>query len=528
MTRRETRDRFAALREQVPLAVLVVLSFLIRAPALLNAAATNSDAAVVGLQAMHLLRGEWDPFLWGSSYQTSADGAIAAVVFAVVGPTPRALMFSSLALHVLATVFAYLALAGRVRARWTAAIAAMLLVFTTACVHSYALYPPRELSLTLAMAAWYILSQHGTSAWRATGGTLALFAVCADPYVLLFLPALLVFAIATSRGPSLVARASDLGVVLGGAIVGAIPFLLLGTSARAKHGVESVRFDVVRHNFELFAKDCLPWALGTKIFRPVHMMDYAPVAVGAAAHVAQLVGTLVLVCLIGASGLVVRRRPQLFAPWLFGATLFVTTIAAFQVSPMVMDHFSMRYLAGMVFALPALVAPALDAIATRLGRRAAALALAPYLAVAGAAGWIAHGPYVDGVRPVLCDAGRAEDEARLFHELSARGVKVAIADYWAAYRLTFLSREAVVVVPLHPEQDRYAPYRQRLDGASTSAYVFDELRSFEDRATTERELGATWELDAESHRFGPFVVRLLQRRPIAPVSAGRPPTAPGE
>ena len=525
MTSHQARGRFAALREHAPIAVLVVLSFLVRAPALLNAAATNSDAAVVGLQAMHLLRGEWDPFLWGSSYQTSADGAVAALVFAVVGPTPRALMFSSLALHALATVFAYLALAHRVRSRWTAAVAAMSLVFTTACVHSYALYPPRELSLTLAMAAWYALSQHGTTWRRAVAGMIALLAVFADPYVLLFLPALLVAAVATTRGPSVRARARDIGVVLGGAAVGAIPFLLLGASARAKHGVETFRFDLLGHNFDLFSKDCLPWAIGTKIFRPVRMMDYAPLAVGGATHAAQLAGAFVLACLIGASGLVVGRRPQLFAPWLFGVTLFLTTLGAFQVSPMVMDHFSMRYLAGMIFALPALVAPSLDAIASRHGRWAVALAFAPYLAVAGAAGWVAHGPYVEGVMPILCDAGRAEDEAQLFRELSSRGVTVAIADYWAAYRLTFLSRESVVVVPLHAEQDRYAPYRSRLDRAETSAYVYDELRSFEDRAATERELSASWELNGESRRFGPFVVRLLARRDV---NAGRPPTAPGD
>jgi len=51
---------------------LGVLSFLTRLPALMNASGTNSDAAVVGLQARHIFH-EWSPFLWGSGYQTSAD-----------------------------------------------------------------------------------------------------------------------------------------------------------------------------------------------------------------------------------------------------------------------------------------------------------------------------------------------------------------------------------------------------------------------------------------------------------------------
>ncbi len=498
-----------------PLAVLVVLSFAVRAPALLNAAATNSDAGIVGLQGMHLLHGEWDPFLWGSSYQTSSDGLVAAAFFALLGPTPRALMLSALSLHTLATVLAFLALAPRTRSPWVATVAALLLVFTTACVHSYALYPPRELSLTLAMGSLCALSRARSALGRAAGGALAMLAVYADPYVLLFLPALLVFGIATARGPSLALRARSVGVALGGAALGAIPFLVLSTRPRAKHGVESFRLDMLGHNLELFGRDCMPWALGTKIFRPVHMMDYAPLATGGGVHALQLAGVLVLFALVGASGLVVHRSPRLFAPWLAGAALFLTTVVAFQISPMVMDHFSMRYLAGIVFAFPLLVAPALEAIAERArraGAGASALALAPYLAVAGIAGWVAHGPYVDGARPVLCDAGRAADEAALLAELRSRGVDVAIADYWAAYRLTFLFREAVVVVPLHPEQDRYAPYRARLERADTIAYVYDGLRSFEDRAQTERDFGATWELEPDASTHGPFTVRVLHRR----------------
>jgi hypothetical protein len=515
------RARFAAL---LPPAVLVVLSLLVRAPALLNAAATNSDAAIVGLQAMHLLRGEWDPFLWGSSYQTSSDGVVAALFFALLGPTPRALMLSSLALHTGATLFAYYALAPRVRSPRVALVAALLLVFTTACVHSYALYPPRELSLMLAMGSLCTLARAQGPLGRAGGGALASLAVYTDPYVLLFLPALFVFALATARGPALAARVRAFGITVVGAALGAIPFVLLSTRPRAKHGVESFRFDLVSHNLELFARDCMPWALGTKIFRPVHMMDYAPLPTSSGVHALQLGGALVLFVLIGAAGLVVKRAPRLFAPWLFGAVLFLTTVVAFQISPMVMDHFSMRYLAAMVFALPLLVAPALDELAARaprMGAGLAALALAPYLAVAGSAGWIAHGPYVDGAVPVRCDAGRAEDEARLLAELRARGIDVAIADYWAAYRLTFLFREDVVVVPLHPEQDRYAPYRARVERAETVAYVHDALRSFEDRAATEHDLAERFDLDGEPKTFGPFTVRVLRRR--AAPSASSPP-----
>src|SRR4051794_36646496 len=83
--------------------LLVLASYLYRLPPLFNARSTNSDAAVVGLQAMHILRGEWSPLLWGSGYQTSADAFVAAGFFALLGATPLVLMLSSLTLHVLAT-----------------------------------------------------------------------------------------------------------------------------------------------------------------------------------------------------------------------------------------------------------------------------------------------------------------------------------------------------------------------------------------------------------------------------------------
>jgi len=67
-------------------------------------------------------------------------------------------------------------------------------------------------------------------------------------------------------------------------------------------------------------------------------------------------------------------------------------------------------------------------------------------------------------------------------------LEAAIADYWASYRLDFLWREAIPVVPYHTEQDRYPPYRAKLAAAHRVAYVHDRDRSFEDQAAAEREI----------------------------------------
>ena len=160
--------------------MVIALSYAFRLPALVNAAATNSDAAIVGLQAMHLLRGQWSPLLFGSTYQTSADALVAAGFFAVLGPTPLALMLSSLSLHVLLTLAAMRVLARHVPVS-SAMVLSLTLVFTTSCLHSYALYPPRQLSLTVAMFA--ALAPDGARAHPrlAVGGLLTSLAWLADP-----------------------------------------------------------------------------------------------------------------------------------------------------------------------------------------------------------------------------------------------------------------------------------------------------------------------------------------------------------
>jgi len=164
--------------------VLVVLSVAFRLPALVNAAAVHSDAAIVGLQAMHILRGESSPLLLGSSYQTSVDSFVAAFFFVAGGPSPLALMLSTLFGHVVLTLFSYAILRRHVGA-WAALVAVLPLVFAPPSVHTYVLHPPRQASLTLAFAALWSIdraakSRHSSTVF-ALGGALAAFACFADP-----------------------------------------------------------------------------------------------------------------------------------------------------------------------------------------------------------------------------------------------------------------------------------------------------------------------------------------------------------
>ena len=167
-----------------------------------------------------------------------------------------------------------------------------------------------------------------------------------------------------------------------------------------------------------------------------------------------------------------------------GGVTCAATVAGFLTSVMVMDHFSTRYLAAIVLASPFALAPLVSLLHTRR----AALLLAPYLASAALCGWMGFVPWVRGARIVATDDGSARDERALEKELHARGVTAAMADYWVAYRLTFLFEERIVVVPKNLIEDRYAPYLSTFERAETVAYVFDPTRSREDYASIPDQL----------------------------------------
>ncbi|HSO38021.1 MAG TPA: glycosyltransferase family 39 protein [Labilithrix sp.] len=494
--------------------MLVAASYAFRLPALLNARSTNSDAAVVGLQAMHMLRGELSPLLWGSGYQTSADAAVAALFFAVLGPSPLVLMLSALTLHVVSTLLVFAMLRRRFDP-WLALLVVLPLVVSPSSIHSYALYPPRQLSLTLAMAAFWAIDNAGErestgrwgQGWLAAGGLLATLAVSADPYPLLLLPLLGLYALLVSW--PLVLRVSAFA---GGAAIGLLPFVMIHRLPGAKSGPMGFTTSMLAHHFRLLADECLPWALSWKVYYAHNVMDYAPWDAPLWFRALGIVGALLLGALVAFGLLAPLRRigGAIPAPLrrlgFTGALGFPLAIGGFLVSVMVMDHFSMRYLAVLTLLTPFAVAPAAHA----LGARRFALAFAPHLLASAVAGWVGYGPFVHGVLPVA-ETPELRDDYALADALRARGVRWATADYWASYRLTYLYREEIVVVPTNAGEDRYAAYRLAFEAAPVFAYVFDPGRSREDVAVAERDLVAASE-QVERLKVGGLSVFVVTRR----------------
>ena len=505
----------AAASGVAPLALLLVAATVHALPALLNPGELHSDAAIVGLQARHLLQGEWSWFLWGSGYQTSTDALLAAALFRVLHPTPLALMLSAFLGHLLLVCFVF----GTLRrhfAGWASALLASPLVVTTGPLHTYMLSPPRQASLTLVFCAIWLLD--GAPRWRhpatavVAGTFVAGLASFADPYALLFLPGLALLVVMSVASAPLAARTRWALAGLFGALAGLLPTWLLTHSAQASRGVLGLRLDVVRHNLELLWGTCLPYLLGTTAYYSPRMPLVEPWPAPLWFRAVQLAGAGLLLFGIALGGASVARRAMPAAVRrlaALGAVMLPLTLGAFAFSVMVMDRLSARYLVAIILMAPFALAP----LVSWVGPRRLALLLVPFLASVTVAGWLNHGDDVAGVR-IVQHSEVSSDEAVLARELREHGVRYGLADYWVAYRLTFLFEEQTIIVPWHEKLDRYAPYRSAMTAQPRVAYIYDPWRSKEGLEEREAEIKANetdFSRQFEVLRAGRYTVLLLQR-----------------
>ena len=100
----------------------------------------------------------------------------------------------------------------------------------------------------------------------------------ADPYALLFLPSACLLVVLVLRDEPLPRREvfARVGAAAGGALAGALPLALLMSRAQSMRGEATLTTRVISHNLRLLLDECLPWAIGTKVYFARHMMDYAP------------------------------------------------------------------------------------------------------------------------------------------------------------------------------------------------------------------------------------------------------------
>ena len=318
---------FARVVGWLPPFLLVVASVLARLPALVNARGVSSDAAVVGLQAMHILHGEWSWFLWGAGYQASLDAALVAAGFAITGPSALTLMVVPLIGYLILVGLTYDVLR-RAVGRGGAAVACLPLVFAPQPINGVALYAPRQWAITTTvLAVWLASRACGRRAplWLAGSGFVAGFAVYLDLFTLQMMPAVGVFALwcAFAAPPE---RPSPRLWAYRGRAVGA---LVLGLAAgvaviawsRAQPVADGTKagltLDKVGASWTLMVDQCLPYLLGVKVFVQDPMtLDYHlwpapwPLQVVQAAAAATFAAAVcwAAVAVVGRIGPVVVRR----------------------------------------------------------------------------------------------------------------------------------------------------------------------------------------------------------------------------
>jgi hypothetical protein len=457
---------------------VLAVSLLFRVPLLVNASAINSDAAVVALQAKHLLQGEWSFFLWGAGYQSSLDAVLMALGFAVFGARPWVAMAVPLAEHLLLTWLAFDVIRRRLDP-WRAATACLPLVFAPIAITLIIQYGARQAFITLVFAAIWCLD--GASTARrplvplGVGSALVALSLYVDLYGLQLLPALALLAVLCAldgAGQQKRPVGARLAAAAGGAAVGLVPVFLVRQLAGVSAGNAGISLDRISHNAPLLWDTCLPFLLGYKVWTPGHQLHADLWTPPAPFQWIQVLGALAFgLAVLSGLGLAGLRR----LPWevrrlgLFGAAAALLSVMAFLVSTMPSDQWSARYLGPVVWMAPFAVAPLLAVL--RSWRRAA-LALAPYVVSAAVGGWLEYGLGVRGPLPVREPRAILDGERKVQALLRERGVHHGAAQYWLAYRLTFLFDEDPIVVPFSPWEDRYPPYRQEVDRAERVAYIF--------------------------------------------------------
>lgn len=479
----------------VPLGLLFLATLLFRLPPLLNASGMHSDAAIVGLQAKHMLHGEWSAWLWGVRYQGALDPLLIAGMFLIAGQSALTLMLVPLAGYLLVVGMVFDLLRRRL-SPWVAAWTTLPIIFTTPAINGVVLYSPRQWCLVLIFAAIWMLDRASSARqplWRyGAGALLGTLSLYVDLFGLQFLGSVGLFGLLCCADGDAAAdrsrrvRACLAGLALGG---GLLLWLHLGdllaglasastkvpattsvapavtTASAAAAGPGSPR------NLALLLHTCLPGLLGGKVFVPGQGLYpelwRPPVPV----RIVQFGAGVLLMLGIGLGPIWLLKRR---VPWplqRLGVLGFVTTVTAlvgFLASSNPRDMWSARYLAPIVWMAPFALSP----LAFWLGTRSFAAWILPYALVAALGGWVSYGPYVRGALPVRTPEGAGRDLAQLAAVLRQHGVRYAVAQYWLSYRLTFLFDELPIVSPIDPQDDRYPPYRAGFLQAPMTAYIF--------------------------------------------------------
>lgn len=403
-----------------------------------NLGSLDSDEAVWGLMARHLLHGQWSVFFWNQSYGGTIEAVLTAGLFGVVGSSTVALKLVPAFLYAIAALLLW-RVGRRIVGEPSARVAAALFwiwpaYFVWRSTKAYGFYSSGlVLGLAVMLLALRLAERDDRRDFIVLGLALGLGWWTTPQILILDVPAVLWL---VWRRPG-VAR----GWILAGpaAVVGALPWIIAnvrhdGYSLHSTQVGASSSAQLLPHLHNLFSSN-LPTTFGLRVPFSLSWV------------VGPIAGWALYGLLLGTIAWVLFRRANSLA--LLPLTCLVFLIL-YAVSAYTWLTNEPRYLTLFLPGVALLFSAALRG--PRLA--AAGLVAAGALSIAGLATMERQHLMListDGVR-------FPADFNPLIRVLEQEHVHAAFANYWVAYRLGFESREQIVVSS--SQQLRYT----RVDG----------------------------------------------------------------
>jgi 4-amino-4-deoxy-L-arabinose transferase-like glycosyltransferase len=430
----------------------------------------DSDEAIVGLMARHILHGGFTTFYWGQPYGGPQEAWLTAPVFAVAGPSLLALRTATLVLTAVAVWLVWRVGLRTIGARAAAAAAALFWLWPPFdgmwLVHERGFYASDVVYCALLLLLGLRIVEAPTAGRVGVFGlVLGLGFWETAQIVPVAVPTMIWVA---WRAPQALRRA---WAGLFGATVGALPWLVWN----ARHDWASVMPRASAHQYfqslRLFVSPLLPMLLGLR----------APFT--AEPIVASLLMYVFYVALLAAFAYGAWRARHtnatlLYAvaicfPFIWAISRRVVSQTSFPIYLVVVSPVVVLLLAQLVRRPPAalaLLAVACAVTVVTLHRMEARLAASP-----------------DHSRP-------PRSFAELVRVLDAHHVTRVFADYWIAYRLTFATQERIVAAVIPAQRPRWLAY-QREVAAAPEGYVLFRGESLRNPQYRRTEVGSLVVLD---------------------------------
>jgi 4-amino-4-deoxy-L-arabinose transferase-like glycosyltransferase len=152
-------------------AAMAALAVLVRLPFLISGKiAFDSDEAVEGLMARHVLHGEFPVFFWGQTFKGVPEVYLSAAAFAAFGSSVVVLKAVTLVLFAI-FIAINVVLLDKIAGRWTAVAASLLLILSPPALVFWSLDASAEYVLLMLLGAMFLLA---LGRWQERDGRLIL------------------------------------------------------------------------------------------------------------------------------------------------------------------------------------------------------------------------------------------------------------------------------------------------------------------------------------------------------------------